>query len=100
MFKKTLIAFVLVCFSTSLVVSPVSAQTLLGLPEPGQMVSLSAAYQPAIIRGMTVHADNPFLFDFIVDTGNDKLAGDALKKEGEKLVKYFLACLTLPEQDL
>src|ERR1700691_229934 len=64
------------------------------------MVVLSPAYQPAIIKGLTVHKDNPFLFDFIVDVGQDHLQGPALKREGEKLIKYFLASLAIPEKDL
>src|SRR5208283_5726195 len=72
----------------------------LGLPAPGTMVNLSTAYEPALIKGLTVHKDNPFLFDFIVDTGNSGIEGDALKKEGDRLVKYFFASLTIPEKDL
>src|SRR5271154_1532396 len=64
------------------------------------MVDLSPAYEPALIKGLTVHKDNPFLFDFILDTGNSKLTGNALKQEGNRLVKYFFACLTIPEKDL
>jgi hypothetical protein len=76
------------------------AQQLLGLPEPGAMVSLSPAYQPTLIKGVTINKDNPFLFDFIVDVGQDKMEGDILKAEGEKLIKYFLAGLAIPDKDL
>jgi|GEM_PF-6285928 len=79
---------------------PAHAADLLGLPEPGAMVSLSPAYSPAVLKGVTVHKDNPFMFDFIVDIGQDRLKGDALKQEGEKLIKYFLASLAIPERDL
>ena len=64
------------------------------------MVNLSPAYEPVIIKGLTVHKDNPFLFDFIVDVGQDKMAGEALKNEGEKLIKYFLASLAIPDKDV
>ncbi len=74
--------------------------SLLNLPAPGTMVNLSQAYEPVLIKGLTVHKDNPFLFDFIVDTSHTTLHGDALKKEGDRLVKYFFACLTIPEKDL
>ncbi len=70
------------------------------LPEPGTMVSLSPAYRPAMIKGLTVHKDNPFMFDFIVDIGQDNLTASALEQEGEKLIKYFLASLAIPERDL
>jgi hypothetical protein len=90
---------ILLSFS-SLSVPQAHAQQLLGLPEPGMMVNLSPAYQPALIKGVTINKDNPFLFDFIVDVGQDKMEGDALKTEGEKLIKYFLAGLAIPDKDL
>ena len=70
------------------------------LPAPGTMVNLSPAYEPVVIKGLTVHKDNPFAFDFIIDPGQDKLAGESLKREGEKLIKYFLASLAIPDKDL
>ncbi len=76
------------------------ADTVLNLPAPGTMVNLSPAYEPVIIKGLTVHKDNPFLFDFIVDVGQDRMSGEPLKKEGEKLIKYFLASLAIPDKDL
>ena len=102
MFRRILTLTVIVCFFlTSLGPLPKAhADSVLGLPAPGTMVNLSPAYEPALIKGLTVHKDNPFLFDFIVDTGNSGLAGDALKKEADRLIKYFFACLTIPEKDL
>ncbi len=74
------------------------------LPEPGTMVSLSPAFEPALIKGLKVHPENPFRFDFIVDTGSLPLVGRAregdLKEQSSKLIKYFLASLTIPEKDL
>ena len=102
MFKKFLSSIIIICFFlTSVGLYPQAhADSVLGLPVPGTMITLSAAYQPAMIKGLIVHKDNPFLFDFIVDTGNSGLAGDTLKNEGDRLVKYFFACLTIPEKDL
>ena len=113
MFKRILSSILIVCFSASLITapSPVRAQGVLGLPAPGTMVNLSVPYEPAMIKGLTVHKDNPFLFDFIVDPGQDNKdfvipakAGiqqqEQLKKEGEKLIKYFLASLAVPEKDI
>ena len=101
MFKKSLSLTVIICFFlTSLGPLPKAhADTVLGLPAPGTMVSLSPAYQPVMIKGLTVHKDNPFLFDFIVDVGQDKMSGQPLKQEGEKLIKYFLATLAIPDRD-
>jgi hypothetical protein len=101
MIKKILNLGLIFAFVVSSTTIPqiVYAAPLLGLPEPGNMVSLSAPFQPAIIKGLTVNKSNPFQFDFIVDVGQDKLSGDALKAEGDKLIKYFLASLAIPEKD-
>jgi len=76
--------------------------SVLGLPKPGTMVDLSPAYVPVIVKGLRVHPENPILFDFILDTGNSGLGvnNTQLRSESEKLIKYFLASLTIPEDDL
>ena len=76
------------------------AQGVLNLPTPGVMVSASAGFAPAIIKGITIHPDNPLQFDFIIDTGDSKIKGEELRIESKKLIKYFLASLTVPEEDL
>ncbi len=101
-----------------LVAPPVHAQELI-LPQPGVRVALSPAFNPPVLKGIKVHPDNPFRFEFILDQG-DGLGTDAnsavrpilgqelgsvpkneaLKEEANKLIKYFLASLTVPEKDL
>jgi len=102
MLRRTLSLSVIVCFFlTTLGPLPQAhAETNLGLPAPGTMINLSPAYEPVIIKGLTIHKDNPFLFDFIVDVGQDHISGEPLKKEGEKLIKYFLAGLAIPDKDV
>jgi hypothetical protein len=39
-------------------------------------------------------------FDFIINNGETGAEGEALKEESTKLIKYFLASLTVPEKDL
>ena len=84
------------------------------LPAPGTMVPLSPAFNPPILKGIKVHPDNPFRFDFILDVGdgskpspngskpslNGRVMNPPLRQESEKLIKYFLASLTIPEKDL
>ena len=76
------------------------ADSVLGLPAPGTMVSVSASFQPALIKGLTVHKDNPFLFDFIVDPGQSKYSKEVLKDESLRMIKYFFAALTIPDKDV
>ena len=81
-------------------VTLIQAQSALNLPQPGIMVTPTFAYSPAIIKGMTIFQNNPLQFDFIVDIGDDLLEGEILKKEADKLVKYFMASLTIPEDEM
>src|SRR5437763_1786879 len=68
------------------------------LPKPGQMVHLSPAFNPPVLKGLKVHPENPFRFDFILDKGTSIVI--PAKAGIQKLVKYFLASITTPEKDL
>jgi len=86
------------------------------LPQPGVIVRLSLPFDPPVLRGIKVHPENPLKFDFILDQGDEynshpdihnrhpeRSEGsqqEQLKIETAKLVKYFLASLTIPEKDL
>jgi hypothetical protein len=89
------------------------------LPRPGVMVHLSPSFNPPVLKGIKVHPDNPFRFDFILDKGdmpsslpsnevlnvkatqvNKQDDDQELRTEATKLIKYFLASLTIPEKDL
>ncbi|NTU49852.1 MAG: hypothetical protein HGA87_03000 [Desulfobulbaceae bacterium] len=70
------------------------------LPEPGKMVGISEAFTPILVKGLVVHPDKPLNFDFIVDSGNDSTEQVAIKDQSEKIVRYFLAALTVPEDQL
>lgn len=97
--RMAICSLLTVCLSFSLVVPPSYAQLLPNLPAPGQSVKLTAQFQPPVLKGMIVHPENPLLFDFIVDRGDDKLDNQPLKMESEKLIKYFLASMTIPDKD-
>ncbi len=74
------------------------------LPKPGAMVNLSPAFEPVMMKGLKVDPKNPFRFEFILDPGDvgvgSKTIPTDLKIESTKLIKYFLASLTIPEKDL
>jgi len=91
-----------VTFSLSLISapSPGYAQTVLNLPTPGTMIALSPSYTPAIMAGMTLYPHDPLKFDFMIDVGDDHLQGEELKKESQKLISYFMAALTVPEDKM
>ncbi len=100
--KRTWSAVILITFISSSVVPPrfVYAQSILSLPAPGTMISLSPKFTPILVRGITIDPQNPLKLSFIVDSGNEKLTDDQFKTEADRLIKYFFACLTVPEKDM
>ncbi|MBF0533350.1 MAG: hypothetical protein HQL23_09720 [Candidatus Omnitrophica bacterium] len=70
------------------------------LTPPRQMLNLSSAYTPVILKGMVINPRDPLQFDFIMDTGTGRAAGERLRREADKSIKYFLASLTVPEDEL
>ncbi len=69
------------------------------MPLPGVRIGLSPAYIPAHLSGITIHPNQPLQFDFLIKKGDQALEGDQKKAEYKKLVKYFLASLTIPDED-
>ncbi|MGE0267309.1 MAG: GNAT family N-acetyltransferase [Candidatus Omnitrophota bacterium] len=72
----------------------------LHLTTPGQMVKTSNLYNPTLIKGLRIYPNNPLRFDFILETGDEKTVDSFLYEESNRLIKYFLASLTIPEKDL
>ncbi len=94
--------FVILAFTTSLIISPqmANAQSVPNLPQSGAMLTPSHSFIPPYLIGITVNPENPFRFNFIVDTGNSNIEGEELRSESNKLIRYFLATMTIPEEDL
>jgi len=65
------------------------------------LMYLSAKYQPVSLRGIKLDNRNPFSFEFIVDHGSAAhLQNNDVNETTRKLVKYFLAALTIPDENL
>lgn len=79
---------------------PGQAQLISNLPPPGTLVTTSPAFSPAILKGITVNPENPLLFDFLVDLGDSGLKGEAISPEAERLIKFFLTALTVPDEEV
>lgn len=103
---RILSVFIAFTFIFSSVIPPttihaqVTPQTILNLPVPGTMISPTQGFTPALIKGITIHPDNPLMFDFIVHPGEEQLQGKAFRKESLKLIRYFMAALTVPEDEM
>jgi|GEM_PF-4973545 len=102
--------FVLITFvCTSVIIAPpsVSSQTvsvsptaLPYMPLPTQLISTSEHGSLPFLRGIQFNEKNFFKFNFIVDEGDTSLDRESFKTEANRLIKYFLASLTIPEEDL
>ncbi len=87
---------------TSLPVIDARAQeiTALGLmPRPGTAVSLTSRFNLAYLKGMTIDPKDPFKFDFIVYRGDEQLSRQQKQEQYDKLIKYFLAAMAIPDKD-
>lgn len=73
---------------------------VLDLPAPGTAVSISRFCEPPVITGITIYPDDPLKFDFIIDPGDEVQSQEDFRKEANKLVKYFLATLTIPAEQM
>ena len=68
----------------------------LGLPEPTQLVKLSAQTPQILLKGLRFDPENPLKLDFIIDTEGKKID----EKTASRLIRYFLAGLTTKEEKI
>jgi len=98
--------FIVLTFILSSVLIPNQAyaqfapNTVLNLPVPGTLLNVTTGFQPALIKGIMTHPENPLEFDFIVVQGDNKLSGEVFNEEARNMIKYFLAALTTPEDEM
>ncbi len=78
----------------------VNAQQSLNLPQSQQLLHTTPSFTPMVIKGIKVHPEDPLLFDFIIEPGDENLTGDALQSQIQQLIKYFMAALTVPDKDV
>ncbi len=99
--SKVINIFIVITFTiTSIITYPQKAYSSDMLPAPGTMVHLSESFTPLLLKGVSIDPNNPLHFEFIVDAGNEEFESKIVKEESERLMKYFLASLTIPEDDL
>lgn len=97
--SATWIILVVFSWMTVFPSSFVQAQTV-PLPISTNILPLTPPFAPLNLQGIKIYPDNPFRLDFMIDPGETQLSADELKIESEKLIKYFLASITVPERDL
>src|SRR5262245_50506455 len=103
-YRKIISLIIAAVFTFSLVVPPRTgfAQSIssLNLPPPGTMVAMSPGFTPPRMIALKLDPVNPLQFDFIVNTGELALLQEDFRVEADKLIKYFMASLTVPEDEL
>lgn len=97
---RAISVILILCLTISPEFSYAQSLFVSALPEPGTMLGTSAAFTPVLVRGLVIHPDKPLNFDFIVDSGNEVVNKVAIKEQSERIAKYFLAAVTVPESQL
>jgi len=75
-------------------------QILPYMPPSGQLLNPSIKYDLPCLKGIKFNADNPLKFTFVFNKSDLPLTESILKDEAQKIGKYFLAALTIFEDDL
>ena len=70
------------------------------MPPPGQMIHVTSHFEPPQMVGLKINLKDPFSFDFIMDQGESPMSNDDRKEEFNKIIKYFLVSLAMPNKDM
>ena len=98
--KKLIILALVLCQGVFIFPPQGNAQIVMSMPHPGAMVLLSEKYMPAMLAGVQIDPRNSFLFNFILDKGDTLMSVEKKEVEYKKIIKYFLASLTIPNDNL
>jgi nucleoside-diphosphate-sugar epimerase len=69
------------------------------LVNPVNKIVEGPAFTPAHLKGMIIDAHDPFKLDFVVARGDEPVFGSDKNAEYTRMIKYFLAALTIPDHD-
>lgn len=93
----TTIVFVFSLFAADLIGINNSARAVSIIPGPKEFIHTSESYSFPVLRGLRLNPDNPFDIEFIVDVSDKE---EVTRREASRLISYFLAGLTIPENNL
>jgi len=69
-------------------------------PLPESLCLPTDDIQPPMLVGIKFYPNDPLKLDFILHQGQSSLTPQQAKEEALKQIRYFLAALTIPEQDI
>ena len=64
------------------------------------LTGLSRQTQPLLLKGLKIDPNDPLRLEFIIEQNDNNYDDVQLKSQGEQLIRYFLAALTVPASDL
>jgi serine O-acetyltransferase len=76
------------------------AQAIGGLPSPGTLLYPTGVFHPAQLVGLKLDSRDPFHFQFVIDRGDTGWTQERRKDEYGKLIRHFLAALTVANKDM
>jgi hypothetical protein len=94
------VCFLFLCHSVICLDRYSFAQEFRDLPQPGVMVGLSPVMASSVLQAVKVDPASPLRFEFLLDKGAVDVSEDQWKQESLRLIRYFLATLTIPGKDL
>lgn len=100
--KQILFVSVIICFAGTILVVDLlqikeTQASVLGLPEPGQLLRAANDFSLPVLKGIKLDPVNPLKIDFIVDNASSSVVSS---DDAKRIVSYFLAGLTIPTDDL
>lgn len=98
--RRIVSAVVLAAFVVTSIFLPTPYSSAQVPPGTVRKNSLSLPFTPALIKGVKVYQQDPFRFDFIMDKGHGSAVDAQFQADAGRLIKYFLASLTIPEKDM
>lgn len=106
MFKKGIFAIIVIVVTFFTVLETGKNKIKIGnswrseLPSPTQKVNLSKDYDSVRLVGIELDKEDPLLFTFIVDKGEEKYSNDEFAQAVDELIEYFWTALTIPQDSL
>ncbi|MBF0484456.1 MAG: hypothetical protein HQL25_07100 [Candidatus Omnitrophica bacterium] len=94
-----LVHFLVCVFILTNTTMPVFAQTSPILPPTNLMLHLTKPFAPAQLIGLQLDEKNALRMNFFVSKGDKTLESSVKQEEYNKLIKYFLASLTIPDDN-
>src|SRR5580698_4545969 len=91
---------VLVAFIGLLPAQPSYAQVTIIMPPPGQMIHITRHFEPPQMVGLKINLKDPFSFNFIMDQGESPMSDSDQREEFNKIIKYFLVSLAMPNKEM